>query len=449
MKKCDLLVIGGGSGGVRAARFAAATGARVILVEKAALGGTCVNVGCVPKKLFTFAAGFSEERECAAAYGWRNAGGEMDWNVLRENKNREIARLNEIYAGILKDANVEVINAEARLSGEKTAQCGDTEIHADKILLATGATPSRPDMPGAAMGVLSDDMFYLPSLPRRAAVLGGGYIALEFAGILSGLGVETTLCYRADLPLRGFDDDLREHMAAEVAKRGVKIQSGNAPVALEKYNDALQVRFADGDALTADLALFATGRRPLTDNIGLEEHAGVTPDGRGFLSVDDDYRVKDCPWLYAIGDIIQTPALTPVATAEAGAFVSRVYKNDKTATVDYAHLPTAVFSRPQMGTVGMSESAAAKKDIRIRTYKSVFRAMKRSFAGKDWETLIKLVVDADSGKVLGAHYIGDDAGEIIQGFAVALRMGATKADFDATIGVHPTSAEEFVSLRED
>ena len=449
MKKCDLLVIGGGSGGVRAARFAAATGARVILVEKAALGGTCVNVGCVPKKLFTFAAGFAEERECAAAYGWRNAGGEMDWNVLRENKNREIARLNEIYAGILKDANVEVINAEARLSGEKTAQCGDTEIQADKILLATGATPSRPDMPGAAMGVLSDDMFYLPSLPRRAAVLGGGYIALEFAGILSGLGVETTLCYRADLPLRGFDDDLREHMAAEVAKRGVKIQSGNAPVALEKYNDALQVRFADGDALTADLALFATGRRPLTDNIGLEEHAGVTPDGRGFLSVDDDYRVKDCSWLYAIGDIIQTPALTPVATAEAGAFVSRVYKNDKTATVDYAHLPTAVFSRPQMGTVGMSESAASKKDISIRTYKTVFRAMKRSFAGKDWETLIKLVVDADSGKVLGAHYIGDDAGEIIQGFAVALRMGATKADFDATIGVHPTSAEEFVSLRED
>ena len=285
MKQCDLLVIGGGSGGVRAARLAAATGARVILVEKAALGGTCVNVGCVPKKLFTFAAGFAEERECAAAYGWRNAGGEMDWNVLRENKNQEIARLNEIYAGILKSAGVEVINAEARLSGEKTAQCGDTEIRADKILLATGATPSRPDMPGAAMGVLSDDMFYLPSLPRRAAVLGGGYIALEFAGILSGLGTETTLCYRADLPLRGFDDDLREHMAAEVAKRGVKIQSGNAPVALEKYNDALQVRFADGNALTADLALFATGRRPLTDNIGLEKHAGVTPDGRGFLPV--------------------------------------------------------------------------------------------------------------------------------------------------------------------
>ena len=447
MKKSDLLVIGGGSGGVRAARLAAEAGAKVILVEKAALGGTCVNVGCVPKKLFTFAAGYAEERECAGAYGWRNAGGEMDWNVLRENKNQEIARLNEVYAGVLKKAGVEVIAAEAKLCGEKAVQCGEVQIEADKILLATGATPVRPDMPGAALGVLSDDMFYLPSLPRRAAVVGGGYIALEFAGILSGLGVETTLCYRADLPLRGFDDDLRSHMAAEVAKRGVHIHSGTAPVALEKYKDALQVRFADGESLTAELALLATGRRPLTDDIGLE-HADVKADSRGFLSVDANYQVKGSRWLYAIGDIIQTPALTPVATAEAGVFVSRTYKNDKTASVDYAHLPTAVFSRPQMGTVGMSESAAAKRDIRIRTYKTVFRAMKRSFAGKDWETLIKLVVDEDSGRVLGAHYIGDDAGEIIQGFAVALRMGATKADFDATIGVHPTSAEEFVTLRE-
>ena len=289
-------------------------------------------------------------------------------------------------------------------------------------------------------------MFFLPKLPRRAAVIGGGYIALEFAGILAGLGAETTLCHRADLPLRGFDEDLRVHLAAEIAKRGVNIRAGIAPSGIEKHNGALRVNFADGGALDTDLVLLATGRKPALSALGVEE-AGAAINARGFLETDENYQVKNCPSLYAIGDVLQTPALTPVATAEAGVFISRIFGGDKTAAVDYAHIPTAVFSRPQLGTVGMSESAAAKEGVRVKIYKSAFSAMKRGFAGQDWQTLMKLVVREEDGRVLGAHLIGEDAGEIIQGFAVALRLGATKADFDSTVGVHPTSAEEFVTMR--
>ncbi|MBE8158783.1 MAG: FAD-dependent oxidoreductase, partial [Betaproteobacteria bacterium] len=264
----DLLVIGGGSGGVRAARLAAESGARVLLAEQKALGGTCVNVGCVPKKLFTYAASFGEEVDTAAAYGWTNAAaGKMDWDALRENKNREIARLNEVYARLLQKAGVEIINQTARICGAQTAEIGGKKIRAEKILIASGAAPVRPPLPGAEFGVLSDDMFFLKKLPRRAAVIGGGYIALEFAGILSGLGAETTLCHRAELPLRGFDEDLRAHLAAEIAKRGVRSRAGIAPAAIEKADGALRVRFADGGVLDADLVLLATGRKPALSGI--------------------------------------------------------------------------------------------------------------------------------------------------------------------------------------
>ena len=450
MRECDLLVIGGGSGGVRAARLAAQRGKNVILAEKNALGGTCVNIGCVPKKIFVYASSFSDDFSAAAAFGWTAAnGGAHDWKTLRENKDREIARLNSVYAKLLKNAGVKVVADSAELCGDNIVRAGGEDIRADKILIATGAVPARPNLPGAALGLLSDDMFFLPSLPRRAAVVGGGYIALEFAGILAGLGVETSLCYRADLPLRGFDDDLRAHLATEIAARGVQIRAGNAPAKIDKNGDTLRLHFANGDALDTDIVLLATGRKPSLPP-GLDK-TGAEANERGFLEVDDDYRVRGCDSLYAVGDVLQTPALTPVATAEAGAFVARAFGdggggNNSSAQVDYAHIPTAVFSRPPLATVGMTESAAAKKGIAVKVHKSAFATMKNGFAGRQWKMLMKLVADEKSGKILGAHLVGEDAAEIIQGIAVAVKMGATKADFDSTIGVHPSSAEEFVTM---
>ena len=441
-----MLVIGGGSGGVRAARRAAKAGGRVMIAEMGALGGTCVNVGCVPKKLFVYAASFRGECAAAPAFGWSSAqSGAMHWDALRENKNHEIRRLNAAYDKLLQDSGVELAAHKAELLGENRAQVGGENIQADKILLATGASPTRANMPGAELAMLSDDMFFLPSLPKRAAVVGGGYIALEFAGILAGLGAETTLCHRADLPLRGFDMDVRAHLAKEICKRGVNLRAGIAPSGLEKHGDGIRLRFADDSVLDSDLVLMATGRAPKTAALGLE-NTPAKADSRGFLEVDDDYRVANCKNLFAIGDIINTPALTPVATAEAEAFVSRMFGGDAQAKVDYANLPTAVFSRPPLATVGLSEEAAAKKGIATKVYKNIFRPMKSGFGGSDSESLYKLVVAADSGRVLGAHLVGDDAGEIIQGIAVAIRMGATKADFDSTIGVHPTSAEELVTM---
>ncbi|MDM5147436.1 glutathione-disulfide reductase [Candidatus Persebacteraceae bacterium Df01] len=444
----DLFVIGGGSGGVRAARLAAAQGARVALAERGALGGTCVNVGCVPKKLFVYAASFAEEAAAAPAFGWTQAvAGTMQWDVLRDNKNREIQRLNAVYEKLLTSAGVHLIAAEAQLVGERRVRAGNIEFHADKVLLAVGGAPVRLNIPGADMALLSDDMFYLSELPRRAVVVGGGYIALEFAGILAGLGVDTSLCFRADLPLRSFDEDLREHIATEIAARGVTVRAGVAPQKIIKQaSGALRVCFAGGDDTEADLVMFASGRRPLTDNIGLE-HTLVKPRANGTLPVNADYQTA-ADWLYAIGDVLDTPALTPVATAEAGVFVDRVFCGNTAAQLDYAHIPTAVFSRPPMATVGMSEEMARDAGINPVIYKSVFRPMKSGFSGNTTQTLMKLVTAPDNGRVLGAHMIGDDAAEIIQGLAVAIRLGATKQDFDSTIGVHPTSAEEFVTMRQ-
>lgn len=454
-----MFVIGGGSGGVRAARKAAATGASVILAESGALGGTCVNVGCVPKKLFVYAAGFAEECKLAQSYGWQDANiGRVNWQTLRDNKNREIARLNGIYAKLLADNGVRVVNAKASLGGGNVVRAGGKEYRAGKILLATGGAPVRAGIPGAELAYLSDDMFFLPKLPKRAAVIGGGYIAVEFAGILAGLGAETTIIYRADAPLRGFDDDLRAHLAAEMGRHHINIRAGCAPSALTKDGDGVRITFADGgESLTADMVLMATGRKPQTASLALDK-VGITPNKNGTLAVDDDFATT-ASGIYAIGDLLPTFALTPVATAEAEVFVKRNFGGEK-IKMDYANIATAVFSSPPLATVGMSEEAAKASGRKVRIYRSTFRQMKHSLAALDSGAnggmidsgdggmmMMKLVVADDDEKVVGVHLAGKDSPEMIQGFAVALKLGATKADFDATIGIHPTSAEELVTMQ--
>lgn len=446
MKQCDLFVIGGGSGGVRAARQAAARGAQVVLAEQANLGGTCVNIGCVPKKLFYYSAGFGSEIQQAAAYGYANAQlGGVCWQTLRDNKDAEIKRLNGIYAKLLADAKVQVVRATASLESPTRVRCGDDLYEAKRILLASGGTPARLPIAGAELGVVSEDLFYLDHLPERVVLLGGGYIALEFAGIFTGWGVDTTLCYRADLPLRGMDSDIRQLLVGGMQQHGIKIKSGVVPVKIETTSGAKRLHFDNGDTVDAELIVFATGRRPNTAALNLEA-ANITPQKNGTIKVDDSFQTS-CPSVYAVGDLLQTPALTPVAINEAQVFVRRVFDGDTTATVNYATLPTAIFSRPQLATVGLNESAARTQNIDITVYKTQFRPMKTAFANAADETMIKLVVDAKSDRVLGAQMLGEHASEIMQGIAVALTAGATKADFDATIGIHPTSAEEFVTLR--
>lgn len=447
METCDLFVIGGGSGGVRAARKAAERGAKVFLAEQAQLGGTCVNIGCVPKKLFYYSAGFGDECKQAAAYGYEKAAlGAMQWQTLRANKDAEIKRLNGIYAKLLADVNV--IHAPAQLESATTVQCDGKLYEAKKILLASGGTPARLPIDGAELGVVSEDLFYLDELPKRVVLLGGGYIALEFAGIFAGWGVDTTLCYRADLPLRGMDDDIRQSLVAGMQQHGITIKSGVSPTAIEAIETAQGARrlhFDNGETLDADLVIFATGRKPNTAALNLDK-AGITPRKNGTLEVNESFQTT-CPSVYAVGDLLQTPALTPVAINEAEVFIRRNFDGDTTAAVNYTTLPTAIFSRPSLATVGISENTARAQNLNIAVYKSRFRPMKTAFANAPDESYIKLIVSTDDDRVLGAQMLGEHASEIMQGVAVALTAGATKADFDATIGIHPTSAEEFVTLR--
>ena len=445
MQKCDLFVIGGGSGGVRAARLAAESGASVVLAENKQLGGTCVNVGCVPKKLFVYAADFSEAVEDAPAFGWTKAQtGPLDWPRLRENKNREIARLNGVYQNNLEKAGVEVVSARAEISGPNTVVANGREYRAEKILVAVGSSPSRLKIPGAELGVVSDHMFHLESIPRRAVVMGGGYIATEFAGILAGFGVETTLCFRADLPLRGFDDDLRRLASNEAEKRGVTLKTGESPARVTESGGAKVLELANGEKLEADLILFATGRHPALEGIGLEK-AGISPNERGFLEVDDAFCAGGS--VYAVGDILATPALTPVAIAEAAVFVARAFGGDSSARMDYENIPTAIFCRPNMASAGMTEARARERFGDVDAYCAEFTALKDSLSGKNKRTLVKLIAAKQDGRILGAHIAGAHAGEIIQGVGIAIKMGATKRDFDSVVGVHPTTAEEFVTLR--
>ena len=448
METRDLIVVGGGSGGVRAARLAAQSGAKTLLFESGALGGTCVNVGCVPKKLFVRAAGFADAARAAASFGWKiESPPPFDWPLLRENKNREIARLNAAYEKTLAAAGVEIVKSRAVLDSENAVRDDGGKIHrARKILLATGSKPVRPDIPGAAAAAVSDDMFFLDSLPRRALVVGGGYIAVEFAGILANWGVRTTMLVRSKL-LREFDDDLGQCAAESLAARGVEIIN-DSPTAIEETGAGKRVILAGGGAVECDLVLFAVGRRANSDEIN-PAAAGIEPRADGFVAVDDDFRARGP--VFALGDLLGRAMLTPVAIAEAKAFVARHFGGDARARVRYDSVATAVFGQIEIGAVGLSEGQARASGARIRTHRARFRPLSKSLSrvggdGDGEKTLVKLVVDDATDRVLGAHIAGEAAAEIIQGIAIAVTAGLTKRDFDETIAVHPTIAEEFVTL---
>lgn len=443
----DLIVIGAGSGGVRLARMSAQRGARVAVVESRYLGGTCVNVGCVPKKLFVYGAHVHDELEDAAGYGW-NVPLEnvtFDWPTLVANKNAEIERLNGIYGRLLENAGVTVIEGTASLSDGNTVVVGDQSYTARHITVATGSWPVVPDIPGKEGILTSNEMFYLPQLPKQAVVWGGGYIAVEFAGILAGLGVETTLLYRGDLFLRGFDGDVREFTAQEMRKKGVKLRFGVTIESVETEGAHYRVNLNNGEALETGLVMAATGRRALVDGLGLT-NLGIQLSASGHVVVDDHFQTA-VPSITALGDVIGTPQLTPVALAQ-GMVLSRRLFGDGQGDMDYSAIPTAVFCQPNIGTVGLTEEEAREAGHRLRIFRSEFRPMKYILSGRDERSLMKLVVDDETDKVLGAHMVGPDAGEITQGLAVAIKAGATKAQFDATLGIHPTSAEEFVTMRE-
>lgn len=443
----DLIVIGAGSGGVRAARIAAQLGARVAIVEGRFFGGTCVNVGCVPKKMFSYAAGFAGLAELAGDYGFSSASaGSQDWSSLRSNKDKEIARLNGIYRRILGDAGVEIHEGWARIVDGRSVRVGDTELAARRILIATGGKPWVPEIEGREHIRISDDLFSLKTLPKRVAVVGGGYIATEFASILNGLGCDTTLIYRGDLFLRGFDHDVRQFVASEMAHRGVKLEFGNNIQAIQRDSKGLTLSMQEGADLAVDEVFYATGRLPNVD--GLFE--GVQPDmaANGAIVVNEQFQTS-IENVFAVGDVIDRVQLTPVALAEGMWLARQLFAPEQAGPApEYDFIPTAVFCHPNVGTVGLSQEQALEKHGAIRVYKSEFRALKYSLGSIAHRSMMKLIVDDASDQVVGLHVVGDDAGEIVQGFAVAIRMGATKADFDRTIGIHPTSAEELVTLRD-
>lgn len=444
----DLIVIGAGSGGVRLARMSASYGARVAIVESRYLGGTCVNVGCVPKKLLVYGASIRESLEDAAGYGWNvdSAVEQFDWGKLIANKNTEIERLNGIYGRLLKGAGVTLINGTARITGANEVTVGDETYKTARIVVATGSWPFIPEIPGREHILSSNEMFFIDKLPKKAVVWGGGYIAVEFASILSGLGVETTLVYRGELFLRSFDEDIRTMVAQELTKKGVKLVFNVTVEAVEAQGpDNYIVQLNDGETLEVGLIMAATGRRPLTDNLGLEE-VGVELAKDGAVQVDEQFQTR-VPSIYALGDVIGTPQLTPVAIHQGMTLAKNLFGNGN-SRMDYEFIATAVFCHPNIGTVGMTEDEAAELYGKLRIYRTEFRPMKHTLSGRDERTLMKLIVDDASDRVVGAHMVGPDAGEIIQGFAVALKAGATKAIFDSTVGIHPTSAEEFVTMRE-
>lgn len=442
----DLYVIGAGSGGVRAARFAAGFGAKVAVAESRYLGGTCVNVGCVPKKLLVYGAHFAEDFEQASGFGWSLGEANFDWATLIANKDREINRLNGIYRNLLVNSGVTLHEGHARLVDAHQVEINGERFTARHILIATGGWPQIPEIPGREHAIGSNEAFFLKELPKRVLVVGGGYIAVEFAGIFHGLGAQTSLLYRGDLFLRGFDGSVRKHLQEELTKRGLDLQFNADIERIDKQADgSLKATLKDGRVLEADCVFYATGRRPMLDNLGLE-NTGVKLDERGFVAVDDLYQTAE-PSILAIGDVIGRVQLTPVALAEGMAVARRLFKPEQYRAVDYANIATAVFSLPNIGTVGLTEEDARKNGHNVQIFESRFRPMKLTLTDCQEKTLMKLVVDTDTDKVLGCHMVGPDAGEIVQGLAIALKAGATKQHFDETIGVHPTAAEEFVTMR--
>jgi glutathione reductase (NADPH) len=440
----DLFVVGAGSGGVRAARMAAATGARVAVAEVSRLGGTCVNLGCVPKKLMVYASAFSAAAADAAGYGWTVPTPHFDWATLIANKDREIARLNGVYRNLLEGAGVRIIEGRAAFRDRHTIEVAGQNFTTDKVLIATGGRPFKASIPGAELGITSDDVFHLEQQPKKVIIAGGGYIAVEFAGIFNGLGSEVVLNYRGPLFLRGFDDDVRNALATEMRKRGIDLRFDTLIDRLERKNGRLAAHLSTGDTVEADLMLCATGRVPNTSGLGLDE-IGVDLDARGAIIVDE-YLESSVPGVFALGDVIDRIALTPVALAEGMAFVETSFKNNPTS-VDYTNVPSAVFSQPSVGTVGLTEYEARTEGYDVVIFRSSFRPMLHTMSGRNERTMMKMVVDRPTDRVLGVHMVGPDAGEIIQGIAIALKAGATKATFDRTIGIHPTAAEEFVTMR--
>ena len=442
----DLFVIGAGSGGVRASRMAASFGARVAVAEELYLGGTCVNVGCVPKKLFAYAAHFAEDFKDAQGYGWDQSDTAFSWQRLVENKNTEITRLNGIYHNLLTGAGVTLVNGRARLLDSHTVAVDDKTYSAERILIATGGWPFIPEFPGREHVISSNEVFYLEHLPKRCVVVGGGYIAVEFASIFHGLGCKTSLLYRGEQFLRGFDQGLRDHMVVTMQNKGMDLQFNTDVAGIDKQDDgSLHIELKSGDKIEADLVLYATGRRPKLDGLGLENTA-VQLDEQGFIDVDEEYQTND-PAIFAIGDVTNTIQLTPVALAEGMALARRLYQPDEYRPVDYEDIATTVFCIPNIATLGLTEEQARAKGHKLDIFESRFRPMRNTLAGNSEQSFMKMLVDQSTDQVLGIHMIGPDAGEIMQGLAVALKAGATKAMFDATLGIHPTAAEEFVTMR--
>ena len=450
-KHYDLFVIGGGSGGVRAARVAAQLGAKVGLAESRYLGGTCVTVGCVPKKLMVFAAGFSQEFLDAGGYGWSFPGGapRFDWATLIENKNTEVARLNGVYGGILDRAGVTIHHAHARFVDAKTLLVGDERIRADRFLIATGGKAWVPPIRGANLAMTSDQIFYLKEQPRRVTIIGAGYIGMEFAGIFRGLGSEVHVVHTGEHVLNSFDEDVSKFLGEQVRLKGVHLHLSETTERIERAGEELVTTLGSGAQIRSDVVMMATGRRPNTTGLGLEA-IGVETLEAGGVRVGDDFQ-SSVPGIYAIGDVINRVQLTPVALAEAMAFAHNHYGDGREPgarrEVDYANIPTTVFSTPNVGSVGRTEQECWHRGDEVDVYESTFRPMKNTLAGNHEKMYMKLIVSRETDRVLGIHVVGPDAGEMMQGFAVAMKMGATKAHFDATIGIHPTLAEELVTMR--
>ena len=442
----DLYVVGAGSGGVRASRVAAGLGARVAVAESTHLGGTCVNVGCVPKKLFVYGTHFAEDFADAAAYGWSAAAPGFDWARLRDNKTAEIERLQGVYRKLLAGAGVTIHEGRARLADSHTVEVNGAAYTAEHILVATGSRPWTPALPGLEHAIISDDAFYLPRFPKRAVVVGGGYIAVEFAGIFAGLGAQTELLYRGPLFLRGFDDGVRRFVAEELEKKGVALHFNAVVDRIDRTGDERVLTLADGGEVRADLVLYATGRRPNVADLGLRE-AGVALADNGAVLVDDEYR-SNLRNILAIGDVIDRMQLTPVAIAEGMCVAHNLFGDGPPRRLDYENIPTAVFCQPNIGTVGLTEAEARRRLGAIEVYESSFKPMKHTLTGRSERTFMKIVVERATDLVVGLHMVGPEAGEIVQGMAVAINAGATKRQFDATIGIHPTAAEEFVTMRE-
>lgn len=442
----DLLVIGAGSGGVRAARMAAGYGAKVGICEDRYLGGTCVNVGCVPKKLFVYASSFSELFHEAQGFGWSVKGTDFNWDTLINNKNHEISRLNGVYEKLLKNSGVTLFDGKGTFVDEHTVSVNGTHHTAERIIIATGGWPNVPDIPGKEHIITSNEAFFLDDLPEIITIVGGGYIAVEFAGIFNGLGVETHLIYRGDMFLRGFDDDIRKHLFDEMQKKGVHIHLQTNIASIAENGDSYSLTLESGVSLISNKVMYATGRIPNTEGLGLE-NTGVELNDKGAIVVNKEFQTT-VDNIYAIGDVIDRVQLTPVALAEGMYLARNFYQQDLLREVDYENIPTAVFSQPNIGTVGLTEEQAREQFGDVDIYLSRFTPMKLSLTDVDEKTLMKLIVDKGSNKVLGVHMVGPDAGEIIQGIAIAIKAGATKEDFDRTIGIHPTAAEEFVTMRE-